>query len=72
MDVIEHVKAIEDALHTLNKEGHIREVDEYAAMDDLISSVHNLRKVFEQNIKAHGNDQPSGDTAGEIIEQSIE
>jgi len=69
MDVLAHIKEIENAVHKINHEKHVHTADEYIAMGDLQSAVHGMRKCFEYNKGLHVNDgECSTPTAGEIID----
>jgi hypothetical protein len=70
MKPIEHVEEIEDAIHQINHEGHIRAPDEFVAMDALQKSVHALRCAIESHLESDDGDVKKGNhnsTAGEIL-----
>lgn len=49
MSAIEkHLHQIEDILKWMDDEGHVKESNEFVAVEDIRIAVHNARKVFEE------------------------
>lgn len=46
MEPVDHIKAIEKAIHLLNKEGHILEADQFTADVDIKACVEKLKKAY--------------------------
>ena len=47
MKTADHIKEIKNAIRSLNKDGHITEVDQYMAMIELKDCVNVLKESFE-------------------------
>ena len=51
----EHFGNLTHEIHEMNQHGHIKEADEFVAINDLEKTIHQTRQVFERNRKFKEN-----------------
>ena len=59
--VFEHISRIEDVvveqMRQLQEDGHIKEPDQWSAVNDITIAVHLARKVFERSVNIEKDNQ---------------